>query len=118
MRQHEPENGWSEQTWPPYTNSLLQGSYPSSCRRLGAALLKEAALSMSGNCARRAAGAFSVAPEALEAIRCERRVAHRRGDRAMAEVVLDRPGVLTVVRQLVAAGMAKHVAVDEERGPS
>ena len=33
----------------------------------------------------------------------------------MAKVVLDCPGVLAVVGELVAAGMPQHVAVDEER---
>ena len=33
----------------------------------------------------------------------------------MAEVVLDRPCVLAVIGELVAAGMAKHVTVNEER---
>jgi hypothetical protein len=32
----------------------------------------------------------------------------------VAEVVLDRPGIVPVVGQLVAAAMPQHVAVDEE----
>jgi hypothetical protein len=36
----------------------------------------------------------------------------------MAVVVLDRSGVLAVVRKRVAAGMAQHVAINEEREPS
>jgi hypothetical protein len=33
----------------------------------------------------------------------------------MAKVVLDRPGVLPIVRKFVAAAMAQRVAVNEER---
>jgi len=33
----------------------------------------------------------------------------------MAEVVLDRPRVLAVVRQLVANAVTQHMAVDQER---
>ena len=39
--------------------------------------------------------------------------AHGRGDRAVA--VLDGPGILAIVCQLVAARMPQHVAVHEER---
>jgi hypothetical protein len=35
-------------------------------------------------------------PEPLEAIRREGRVPHRRGDRAVAEMVLDRPRIVSV----------------------
>ena len=59
-----------------------------------------------------------ILPEAFEAIRRERRVTDCRGDRVVAEVVLDCPGVLTVICELVAAGMAKHVTVDEEWNPA
>jgi hypothetical protein len=58
--------------------------------------------------------ALSVFPEALESIGRQRGVAHRRSDRAVAEVVLDCAGVLAVVCELVAAGMPQHVTVNEE----
>ena len=35
----------------------------------------------------------------------------------MTEIVLNRPGVMAVVGQLVAAGMPQHVAVDQKREP-
>ena len=59
----------------------------------------------------------SVLPKPLEPVRRERRVAHRRSDRPVTEVMLDGARVLTVVGQLVAAAMAQHVAVDEEPEP-
>ena len=55
-----------------------------------------------------------VLPEPFETIRRQSRVAHRRRDRAVPEVVLDRSRVLAIVRKLVAAGMPQHVAVDRE----
>ena len=59
--------------------------------------------------------ALSVFPEALESIGRQRGVSHCRSDRAVAEVVLDCPCVLAVIGELVAAGVAKHVTVDQER---
>jgi hypothetical protein len=55
-----------------------------------------------------------VLPKSLEPIRRQRGVAHRRGDRAVPQIMLDRSGVLTVVGQLVAAAVAQHVAVDKK----
>src|SRR5262245_35600924 len=55
-----------------------------------------------------------ILPEPLEAIRRQSRVTDGRVDRLVPKVVLDRPGVLAVVCQLVAAGMAQHVAVNEK----
>jgi hypothetical protein len=55
---------------------------------------------------RRACGSPLVLPEPLEPIRRQRRVAHCRGNRAVAEVVLDRPRVLAIVGQLITARMA------------
>jgi hypothetical protein len=40
-------------------------------------------------------------------IRRQSGIAHRRGNRAVAEIMLDRSGILTIVGQLVAAGMAQ-----------
>ena len=64
---------------------------------------------------RRASESALVLPEPLEPIRRQRRVAHCRGNRTVAEVVLDRPRVLAVVGQLIPARVAQHVAVNEER---
>jgi hypothetical protein len=44
----------------------------------------------------------SILPESLEPIRSESRVAYGRGNRPVAKVVLDRPGILPVIGQLVA----------------
>src|SRR3974390_2304986 len=60
-------------------------------------------------CARRL-----VFPEAFEAIRRESRVTDGRVDRLVPKVVLDCPGVLAIVCELVAAGMPQHVAVNEK----
>jgi hypothetical protein len=60
----------------------------------------------------------SVLPEVLDPIRRQRGVAHRADDRAVPQVVLDRPRVLAVVGELIAAAMPKHVAVDEKPEPS
>src|SRR4029434_5939701 len=56
-----------------------------------------------------------VLPEPLKPIRRQSRVTDGRVDRLVPEVVLDCPGVLAVVCELVAAGMPQHVAVNEER---
>ena len=45
-----------------------------------------------------------VPPEAFEPVRCERSVAGRVLDIPMSQVSLQRPGIMTVIRQLVAAG--------------
>jgi hypothetical protein len=55
-----------------------------------------------------------VLPEPLKPIRRESRVTDGRVDRLVPKVVLDCPGVLAVVCQLVAARMPQHVAVNEE----
>ena len=55
-----------------------------------------------------------VLPEAFEAIRRQGRVTDGRVDRLVPKVVLDCPGVLAIVCELVAAGMPQHVAVNEE----
>src|SRR5262245_37541353 len=55
-----------------------------------------------------------VLPEPLKSIRRQSRVSDGRVDRLVPKVVLDRPGVLAIVCELVAAGMAQHVAVNEE----
>jgi len=57
---------------------------------------------------------LSVLPEPLEPIRRQRDVAHRRGDRAMPEIVLDRSGILTVVGQLVPAAVAQLAAMHKK----
>jgi hypothetical protein len=51
-----------------------------------------------------------------EKIRGQLRVAHGRGYRAVAQVVLDRSRILAVVGQLVPAAVARHLAGDQERG--
>jgi hypothetical protein len=56
-----------------------------------------------------------VLPEASEAVIGQRGVADRRCDRPVAQIVLDCPRILAVIGQLVAAAMAQHVAVDQER---
>ena len=55
-----------------------------------------------------------VLPEAFEAIRRESRVTDGRVDRLVPKVVLDCPGVLAVICQLVTARMPQHVTVNEE----
>jgi hypothetical protein len=60
----------------------------------------------------------SVLPKPFEPIRSQRRVAHRRGDGAVAQIMLDRSDVLAVIGQLVAAAMTEHVTVDEEPEPT
>ena len=55
----------------------------------------------------------SIFPEALEPIRRQGRVAYRASDRAVPEIVLDRPRIVSVIGQLVAAGVPQHVTADE-----
>src|SRR4030081_1681178 len=55
-----------------------------------------------------------ILPETLEAIRRQSGVAHRRGNRPVTEIMLDRASVLPVVGQLVPAAVAQHVAVNEK----
>ena len=55
-----------------------------------------------------------VLPEPLKPIRRESCVTDSRVDRLVPKVVLDCTGVLAIVCELVAAGMAQHVAVNEE----
>jgi len=56
-----------------------------------------------------------ILPEAFEVIRRQSRVTDGRVDRLVPKIVLDCPGVLAIVCQLVATGMPQHVAVHEER---
>ena len=56
----------------------------------------------------------SILPKALEPIRTQFRVSHRVRDVLVPEVLLDRPGVLALARELEAAGMAQHVRMDRE----
>jgi len=56
-----------------------------------------------------------ILPEILESIRRELRVPHRVHDVSMSEVVLNRPGVVTVVGEFVAARMAEHVRMHRKR---
>src|SRR5262249_30449883 len=46
-------------------------------------------------------GSRSIFPKTLEPIRCQCRVAHRRRDRAVPEIMLDSSRVVSVVGQLV-----------------
>jgi hypothetical protein len=56
----------------------------------------------------------SVLPEPLKSIRRKRCVALGAHNRPVAQVTLNGPRVLPVIGKLVAAGMAQHVAVDQE----
>jgi hypothetical protein len=56
----------------------------------------------------------SVLPEPLKSIRRKRCVALGAHNRPVAQVTLNGPRVLPVIGKLVAAGMARHVAVDQE----
>ena len=58
---------------------------------------------------------ISVAPEHLELIGREVRVARRVDDILVPEVVLNRPHVLPVVGQLVTRRVSQRVRVDRER---
>src|SRR5262245_19277063 len=57
-----------------------------------------------------------ILPEAFEAIRSPSRVTDGRVDRLVPKVVLDCPGVLAVVCELVAAGMPQHVGCERGSG--
>src|SRR5262249_58802653 len=67
---------------------------------------------------KRVSSVWSIPPEVLEPVRRQLRIANRRHDRLMAQIVLDGPSVLAVIGELVTAGMAQHVAVDQEREAS
>ena len=56
----------------------------------------------------------SVRPKPLESICGQFGVPHRVLDVPMAEVVLDRSGVVSLVRELEAAGVAQHMRVNRE----
>jgi hypothetical protein len=58
---------------------------------------------------------LSVFPEPLETIRRQRRVTLSANDGTVSEIPLDRPSVVPVIGELVAAGMTQHVAMDQER---
>jgi hypothetical protein len=57
-------------------------------------------------------------PEILEPVRAQLGVTHRVLDVLVAEVVLQRAGIVSVVGKLEAAGMAKHVWMDGKRQSS
>jgi hypothetical protein len=57
----------------------------------------------------------SIPPEISKAVGRQGRVAHGRGNRAVTEIMLDRPCVVPIIGELVAAGMSQHVGVDQER---
>jgi hypothetical protein len=50
----------------------------------------------------------------LEPLRTQLGVAHRVRDIPVPEVLLDRARVVTLVRELVAGGVAQHVRMDRE----
>jgi hypothetical protein len=54
----------------------------------------------------------SISKKLLEPLRRQRRVARRILNVAMPEVGLDRPRVVAVVGELIAAGVAEHVGVN------
>ena len=56
----------------------------------------------------------SILPESLKPIWCQLGVPHRVLDILVAQIVLDRPGVMSLVRQIEPTGMAQHVGVDRE----
>ena len=60
----------------------------------------------------------SVPPEVPEPIRTKLGVFRRMLDVAVAEVVLKGSGIVAIVSQFVAAGMAKHVRMDLKRHPT
>src|SRR5689334_1767806 len=53
----------------------------------------------------------NLSPEVLKAVRRKLRVAHCMLDVAMAEISLQSPGIVSLVSERKAAGMAKHVRV-------
>ena len=53
----------------------------------------------------------------LEPTGRQRRIAHGGCNAAVPKVVLDSPGILAVIGQLVAAAMAQHVAMNEKTEP-
>src|SRR5262249_23708278 len=59
--------------------------------------------------------ARSVVPETFEAIRRQLRIAHGAVDRPMAEIMLDRSRILTVIGQLETTAMPEHVRRNFER---
>ena len=62
----------------------------------------------------RCAGRGLVPPEGLKPVGCELRIPHRVLNVSMAEVVLNRPGVVSLVGELEATGVAQHVRVNGE----
>jgi hypothetical protein len=50
----------------------------------------------------------SILPKRFEPVRRQRRVAHRRGNGAMAKIMLNGSGIVAVVGELVAAGMGSN----------
>src|SRR5262249_51701662 len=83
-------------------------------RREFITLLGGAATTFPRSC-NRAIRAASILPEILEPFRRQLGVAHRVLDVLVAEVVLQRARIDTLIRELVSAGMAQHVRMDRER---
>jgi hypothetical protein len=59
----------------------------------------------------------SISPEILESSGRQSRIDRRARDRAMTEPSLDRPGVVPLIGEHIAAGVAKHVRVRLEPSP-
>ena len=59
----------------------------------------------------------SVLPKPIEAVRGQLRIPDGVGDILVAEVLLDCPRIVSVVCQLVPAGMAQHMGVHREGNP-
>src|SRR6516164_9102146 len=59
-----------------------------------------------------------ILPKMFEPVGRQRGVAHRQGNAAVAEIVLDGSGVLAVIGQLVSAAMTQHVAMNEKPNPA
>ena len=57
---------------------------------------------------------LSVLPEILEPVRRHLRVSNRVHDIFVTHVVLERPGIMPIVGELVAGGMPEHVRVNWE----
>src|SRR5262249_15830759 len=91
--------------------TLLQPELNAPTEKVGRRLAATAAVAEPG------ADPGLIPPKGLEPVDGKLRVPHRRGDAAVAQVVLYRPCVVAIIRQLVSGRVPEHVRVDEEREP-
>lgn len=56
----------------------------------------------------------SVLPESFKSLRAELRIAHRVRDVLVPEVLLDRAGIVPIIRELIAGRVPQHVRMDGE----